>query len=171
MKQPPWLTPDEQEAWRSFIRLQDKLVGRLARGLQTESKLSAADYTVLVNLTDAPEGRLRFLDLAKTVEWEKSRMSHHIARMTKRGLVTREECTADGRGAFVVITQAGRIAISTAAPRHVQAVRRLFIDPLTPEELTTFAQLSKRLLEQLENDSPQEVGFAPHTQEDRGIDC
>ncbi|MFD8008125.1 MarR family winged helix-turn-helix transcriptional regulator [Streptomyces mirabilis] len=171
MKQPHWLTPDEQEAWRSFIRLQDKLIGRLARGLQTESKLSAADYTVLVNLTDAPAGRLRFLDLAKTVEWEKSRMSHHIARMTKRGLVTREECADDGRGAFVVITQTGRDAITTAAPLHVRAVRRLFIDPLTPEELITFAQLSKRLLEQLENGSSPEDGFTPRTQKDRDIDC
>jgi DNA-binding MarR family transcriptional regulator len=147
--EPQWLTPAEQDAWRSFVRLHDQLIGRLSRCLQAESNLSAADYGVLVNLTEVPEGRLRFLDLASAVEWEKSRMSHHIARMAKRGLVVREECAEDGRGAFVVITQAGRDAIAAAAPRHVEAVRRLFIDPLSEDELSTFAQLSKRLLERL----------------------
>ncbi len=146
---PRWLTPTEQEAWRSFIRLHDQLVGRLSRELQTESNLSAADYGVLVNLTDVPDGRLRFLDLTNAVEWEKSRMSHHIARMAKRGLVVREECAEDGRGTFVAITPAGREAIAAAAPRHVEAVRRLFIEPLTEDELNTFTQLTKRLLDQM----------------------
>lgn len=148
-EEPRWLTAAEQDAWRSFVRLHDQLIGRLSRHLQTEASLSAADYAVLANLTDVPDGRLRFLDLTSAVEWEKSRMSHHIARMIKRGLVVREECAEDGRGAFVVITQAGRDAIAAAAPRHVEAVRRLFVDPLTPEELSTFTQLSKRLLERL----------------------
>src|SRR5258708_3735074 len=148
-EEPRWLTAAEQDAWRSFVRLHDQLIGRLSRHLQTEASLSAADYAVLATLTDVPDGRLRFLDLTSAVEWEKSRMSHHIARMIKRGLVVREECAEDGRGAFVVITQAGRDAIAAAAPRHVEAVRRLFVDPLTPEELSTFTQLSKRLLERL----------------------
>ncbi|MER6961952.1 MULTISPECIES: MarR family transcriptional regulator [unclassified Streptomyces] len=154
MKEPHWLTAAEQDAWRSFVRLQDKLIGRLSRALQAESNLSAADYAVLVELTEVPEGRLRFLDLAKAIEWEKSRMSHHIARMAKRGLVAREECTEDGRGAFVSVTPAGRAAIASAAPRHAGAVRRLFVEPFTPEELSAFAELSKRLLAQLEGDEP-----------------
>ena len=148
-EEPRWLTAAEQNAWRSFVRLHDQLMGRLSQHLQAESNLSAADYAVLVNLTDIPDGRLRFLDLANAVEWEKSRMSHHITRMVKRGLVVREECAEDGRGAFVVVTEAGREAIAAAAPRHVEAVRRMFIDPLTEEELGTFAQLAKRLLERL----------------------
>ncbi|MEV0226705.1 MarR family transcriptional regulator [Streptomyces sp. NPDC050704] len=149
-----WLTETEQHAWRSFVRLQDKLVGRLGREVQAESGLSVPDYGVLVHLTEVPEGRLRILELARAMEWEKSRMSHHIGRMAKRGLVVREECIDDGRGAFVVVTPAGREAIATAAPHHVEAVRRLFIDPLSPAELAVFAQISNRILEQLEKDRP-----------------
>src|SRR5262245_29855360 len=108
---PRWLTPTEQRAWRSFIEMHLKLNGRLSRRLQAESGLSAADYAVLVALTDAPDGRLRFLELANAVEWEKSRMSHHVTRMAKRGLVARDDCAEDGRGAFMVITPAGREAI------------------------------------------------------------
>src|ERR671914_2558851 len=106
-----WLSPAEQHAWRSFIRLHQKLSARLGRDLQAHSKLSGADYEILVALTDTPDGRQRFLDLARTVEWERSRLSHQIARMAKRGLVAREECAEDGRGAFVAITPAGRETI------------------------------------------------------------
>lgn len=152
-RKPQWLTPAEQEAWRSFIRMQERLGGRLSRSLQGEWKLSAADYKVLVNLTEAPDGRMRSVDLARSVEWEKSRTSHQISRMAKRGLVAREECAEDGRGAFAVITPAGRKAMAAAAPRHVQAVRRLFVDALAPEELHTVARLADRIVERLEADS------------------
>lgn len=147
---PRWLTETEQHAWRSFVRMQDKLNGRLAREVQAENGLSAADYGVLVHLTEVPEGRLRVLELAEAVEWEKSRMSHHINRMAKRGLVVREECPSDGRVAFVVVTPAGREALKAAAPRHVEAVRRMFIDPLSPAELAILAQISNRITEGLE---------------------
>ncbi len=80
-------------------------------------------------------------------------MSHQISRMAKRGLVVRECCAEDGRGAFVVITQAGRQVIAEATPRHVELVRRLFIEPLTPEELRTFASVADRVVEHLEKQS------------------
>ncbi|MEU2623134.1 MarR family transcriptional regulator [Streptomyces sp. NPDC007157] len=147
-----WLTADEQHAWRGFLRLNDRLRGRLSRLMQAESNVSAADFGVLVELTDTPDGRRRILDLARALEWEKSRVSHHIARMVKRGLVVRDECAEDGRGAFVVITEEGRAAIEAAAPRHVEAVRELFLDHVTPAELRMLAQLSDRVVEKLEED-------------------
>jgi DNA-binding MarR family transcriptional regulator len=146
------LSEPERHAWRTFVRMQVKLVGRLGREVQAESGLSIADYGALVHLTEVPDGRLRVLELARGVEWEKSRMSHHINRMAKRGLVTREDCPTDARVSFVAVTPAGREALATAALRHVEAVRRLFIDPLTPAELATLAQISHRVLEGLEQD-------------------
>ncbi|MEV0174510.1 MarR family transcriptional regulator [Streptomyces sp. NPDC050803] len=147
-----WLTPDEQRAWRGFVRLHERLGGRLGRLLQSQSNVSAADFAVLVHLTDTPEGRQRYQDLARALEWEKSRMSHHIARMAGRGLVVREECPEDGRGAFVVITDAGREAIEAAAPRHVEAVRELFIDHVTPSELRVLAEISERIIAKMDED-------------------
>ncbi len=94
---PRWLTPEQQAAWDSFIRMQEKLIGRLSRRVQADSHMSAADYLVLAKLTEAG-GRMRLTDLAKLLEWEKSRMSHQVGRMTKRGLVAKEECADDGRG-------------------------------------------------------------------------
>ncbi|WP_129664989.1 MarR family winged helix-turn-helix transcriptional regulator [Phytoactinopolyspora endophytica] len=150
---PAWLSPAEQHAWRAFIRLHQKLWATLERDLKAR-KLSGADFQILVALTDTSDGRQRFQDLANTIEWEQSRLSHQIARMIKRGLVARDECTEDGRGAFVAITPAGRKAIEAAAPHHVAMVRRLFIDALSPDELDTLARLSNRVLEQLDNVPP-----------------
>lgn len=111
--------------------------------------MSPSDYIVLAKLTEAGE-RMRFMDLVKLVEWEKSRMSHQITRMAKRGLVAKEECPDDGRGAFIVATPAGHRAIEDAAPTHVAHVRRLFIEALTQEELDTLARISKRVLTHME---------------------
>lgn len=147
-----WLSPREQQAWRSFIRLHQKLTARLGRDLQAHSNLSGADYEILVALTDTPDGRQRFQDLAAAVEWERSRLSHQIARMIKRGLVRREECAEDGRGAFVVITPTGRKTIEAAAPKHVATVRRLVIDALSRDELAALELISNRILEQLDDE-------------------
>ncbi|MER5555141.1 MarR family transcriptional regulator [Streptomyces sp. NPDC002793] len=147
--QPHWLDPEQKAAWGSFIRMQETLIGRLSRSLQVDSGMSAADYAVLVSLTERGDGRMRLLDLAKLVEWEKSRMSHQVTRMAKRGLVAREECPDDGRGAFIVATPAGCKAIEEAAPTHVEHVRRLFIDALTPNQLSALGRISEHVLEHM----------------------
>ena len=146
---PRWLTPEQQAAWDGFIRMQEKLIGRLSRHVQADSSMSAADFIVLAKLTEAG-GRMRFMDLTKLVEWEKSRMSHQVGRMAKRGLVAKEECPDDGRGSFIVATPAGREAIKEAAPLHVEHVRRLFIDALTQEELDALARIANRVLAHME---------------------
>lgn len=142
----PWFDDDQQRIWRAFMRLNRDLDAALARDLQSHSELSVADFEVLVNLTDVPDGRLRPSDLAASMQWDRSRLSHHVKRMEARGLVTREGCPEDGRGAFVGITPAGRQAIETAAPDHVRAVRRLVVDALTPEELEQLGALADKLL-------------------------
>ncbi|MFE9676902.1 MarR family winged helix-turn-helix transcriptional regulator [Streptomyces sp. NPDC006259] len=153
-EKPHWLAPKEQHAWRSFVGVHQKLLSRIERELQATANLSSADYAVLVALTGTPDGRLRFQALLRAVEWSQSRASHHIARMAKRGLVTREDCPDDGRGVYVVVTPAGRQAIEAAAPHHVATVRSVVIDPLTTEELDTLAHLCQRMLHQMEQRSP-----------------
>lgn len=138
----PWLTDGEQQAWRAFVRMQMRLNAHLSSRMQVASGLSMADYEVLVHLSEAPEGRLRVFELGRGVEWEKSRLSHHLRRMAGRGLIEREGCESDGRGAFIVLTAAGRLAIEGAAPLHVADVRRLVIDALTPAQLVSLREIS-----------------------------
>jgi DNA-binding MarR family transcriptional regulator len=131
----PWLSGPQQEAWRHWIALGSSLPAALNRQLQDGSGLSYSDYDVLVALTEAPEGRLRVGDLGTSIGWERSRVSHHVRRMEGRDLVGREECEDDGRGAWVVVTPAGRAAIGRAAPGHARLVRELVFDDLTDAEL------------------------------------
>jgi DNA-binding MarR family transcriptional regulator len=144
-----WLTEDEQRAWRGLVQMTSRLDSRLNRELQQTSGLSLADYDVLVLLTEAPDGRLRVFELAEELQWEQSRLSHHLARMQRRGLVSREECTTDRRGAFVVLTDAGRDAIEKAAPGHVALVRQLVFDGLSAEQVATLESFVRRVLSRL----------------------
>ena len=149
-----WLTPDEQRAWRGLQRMTSQLQARLNRELQEHSGLSLADYDVLVRLTDAPGGRLRVYEMVQDLQWEQSRLSHHVARMQRRGLVAREECTTDRRGAFILLTATGRRAIEQAAPAHVETVRRLVFDELPAESVTALEFLNAHVLARLNESTP-----------------
>jgi DNA-binding MarR family transcriptional regulator len=150
MTETRWLDESQQQAWRGYLRMQSQLSARLNRQLQGDSDLSLADFDVLVALTDQPEDRLRVSELARVLQWEKSRLSHHVGRMERRGLVLRAECADDGRGAFVALTPEGRRAIEAAAPPHVEAVRRLVFDDLTPDQVATMDAIARKVLARLE---------------------
>lgn len=141
-----WLTEREERAWRGLQFMQMFLERELAHQLAAESGLSYPDYVVLVALTDRPDGRMRLFELGESLGWEKSRLSHHVARMATRGLVTKEPCDDDRRGAFVVITARGRSEIVAAAPGHLAAVRRLFIDRLTPRQIDAMTEIAETVL-------------------------
>jgi DNA-binding MarR family transcriptional regulator len=146
----PWLSDDEQRVWRTWLRAHVLVDAVVSAQLDCDSGLSGSDYAVLVNLSEAPDGRLRGKELACALQWEKSRLSHHLSRMERRGLVERVECPTDGRGAFVVITAEGRLRIEAAAPLHVAEVRRRFIDALGPAHLAALGAAVERLVSSLE---------------------
>jgi DNA-binding MarR family transcriptional regulator len=149
-----WLTKREERAWRALQFMQLRLEGELARQLASDSGLSYPDYVVLVALTDRADGRLRLFELGEVLGWEKSRASHHVARMVDRGLVRKEKCDSDRRGSYVVVTARGRREIAAAAPGHVAAVRRLFVDRLTTAQLDALADIAETVLAGLDVDEP-----------------
>jgi DNA-binding MarR family transcriptional regulator len=144
-----WLDEREQRAWRALMVMQDGLSEFLERRLRTRCGLSQADYGVLAHLSEAPEGRLRPFELGRLLRWEKSRLSQHLGRMEKRGLVTREPCATDQRGAVVILTDRGRVLVEAAAPQHVGDVREVFVDHLSPDELETLATIGATVRERL----------------------
>ncbi|RZT86804.1 MarR family transcriptional regulator [Pseudonocardia sediminis] len=155
MTETRWLDDDERRAWRGYLSMQAKVTARLHRQLQADSGLSLADFDVLVQLTDrardpGEQPRARVLELAESLQWEKSRLSHHLSRMQRRGLVAREDCPDDGRGAFIVLTDDGRRAIERAAPRHVETVREVVLDRLTAEEVRVLGDIAERVLDGLD---------------------
>ena len=148
-----WLTEREERSWRALQFMQMRLEAEIVRQLATDSGLSYPDYLVLIALTDHPQGRVRPFELGRVLGWEKSRLSHQVARMAERGLVKKERCDSDRRGAYVAVTRKGRKEIGAAAPSHVATVRRLFVDVLTPEQLDVVADAAEAVLAELDRQS------------------
>ena len=144
-----WLDARQAQVWRAYLELNQELYGALEAALICDAGLSGADYAVLVPLSAAPNGLLRARELAREIGWDRSRLSHHVSRMEKRGLVARQECLEDGRGLMVRLTHAGRAAIEGAAPAHAETTRRYFFDLLSNDELETLAAVFNRLLDNL----------------------
>lgn len=143
-----WLTADEQDAWRAFIRLAKMIMRQLDRDLHPYG-LSTNDYEILAELSEAPGRQLRMTDLADRTAQSRSRLSHQVSRMEDKGLVRREECAGDKRGTFAVVTARGMTVIERVAPSHVASVRRHFIDHLSPDQLETLSASLTPLLTRL----------------------
>lgn len=145
-----WLDVREQKAWRAYLDMNARLSARLNREMQEGSGLSIADFSVLVELSEHVDARMRVLELARALRWEKSRLSHQLTRMQQRGLVERSDCDEDRRGAFVVLTGSGRDAVETAAPRHVESVRRYVFDELTADQVDVLAAIAHAVMDRLD---------------------
>jgi DNA-binding MarR family transcriptional regulator len=139
--EPAWLSDREQRAWMGYRRMRTLLDLQLARDLNRDSGLSEPDYDVLSTLSEVDDSRWRAGDLAERLSWSTSRLTHHVNRMQARGLVAREGCADDGRGAVICLTSDGWATLRAAAPRHVRSVREHFIDLLTEEQIDVLAAI------------------------------
>jgi DNA-binding MarR family transcriptional regulator len=144
-----WLTAPQERAWRRYRRMRALLDLELARDLHRDSGLSEADYDVLSTLSEQPEGRWRARDLAARLLWSTSRLAHHVGRMEQRGLVARQPCEDDARGALISLTKQGLATLEAAAPPHVASVRRHMIDLLTAEEVAVLDTIAGKVIAHL----------------------
>jgi DNA-binding MarR family transcriptional regulator len=144
-----WLTEEEQQIWRRYLTMTSRLQTAMNRQLQQDCELSLSDYDVLVALSE--RGPQRINELGEVLGWEQSRLSHQLRRMRGRGLVERHGSGDDRRGATVELTDAGRAALDTAAPGHVELVRSLVFDGLSGAQLRAFGSAIESVLARLTN--------------------
>ena len=143
------LEEHQRRLWKAYRDLYQELSSALEAQLLRDAGLSGSEYAVLVPLSHTPDGVLRARELAAELGWDRSRLSHLIRRMEKRGLVAREDCSEDARGSMVRLSEAGRAAVEGVAPEHAEAIRRYFFNPLSSDELETLAVVCDRLLDNL----------------------
>ena len=141
-----WLDDEQQQAWRAFLGAVEHLQSALDAQLQSEAGMPHAYYELLVRLSEAPERRLRMSALAQAAGSSRSRLSHAISQLERRGWVLREPCPGDRRGALAVLTDEGFAALKAAAPGHVEAVRALLVDRLTPAQLRQLRSISEAIM-------------------------
>jgi DNA-binding MarR family transcriptional regulator len=140
-----WLDEEQQRSWRAFLEAVQVLQRGIDAQLQDDAGMPHAYYELLVRLSEAPERRLRMSALAEAATSSRSRLSHAVAQLEQRGWVRREACAEDRRGQVAVLTDEGFAALAAAAPGHVQAVRRLLVDRLTPDQLRQLRAIAEAI--------------------------
>lgn len=139
------MTVGELAIWRSLVDTTTELRKILSAELLRESGLSPADYQVLLALSEADGRRSRSSRLAADMDWERSRLSHHLGRMERRGLISRDDCPTDNRGAEISLTEEGAESFRRATAPHAKAIKRHFADALTPEQFEALADILRAL--------------------------
>jgi DNA-binding MarR family transcriptional regulator len=145
----PVLTEEQQETWFAYMRVLLRITYEMNSQLQRDSDLSMPDFDVLNALADSPDGRLQLTALATRLGWERSRLSHHLQRMSDRGLVQRTPSATDGRATDALLTDAGRAAVQAAAGPHAVFVRTMFFDGLDPALLAPLRTALEQVHEQV----------------------
>jgi DNA-binding MarR family transcriptional regulator len=146
------MTSRELRIWRALLDTTADLRRILGAQLQ-ESNLSPADYSVLLTLSEAAGREVRSTQLAAMMEWERSRLSHHLGRMERRGLIRRDECPTDSRGALVSLTEDGADVFRRASSPHLRAIKRHFADALTPAQFDALAEILDAVRRHLDRES------------------
>ena len=144
-----WLDDEEQRTWRSFVAASRLFWDRVERQLQQCAGIPHAYYEILVRLSEAPDRTLRMSELASTSLSSRSRLSHAVARMEESGWIRRLPFAGDRRGALAQLTDEGMARLAAAAPSHVQEVRSLLFDALTPEQVGQLREISDALTARL----------------------
>jgi DNA-binding MarR family transcriptional regulator len=157
------MTVGELATWRALVDTTAELRSILGAALLQESSLSPADYQVLLALREADGTRLRSSELAASIDWERSRLSHHLGRMERRGLIRRDDCPTDSRGAEVSLTQDGAEAFRQSTAPHLRAIKKHFADALTLEQFAALADVLQALQNQLHPESTTTSAAEPRS--------
>jgi len=135
-----WLTPEQQLSWRSYLLGAARHTEVLSRELDEDAGLSLSEYEILVRLSEAPEHTARMSELATSLVHSRSRLTHTVSRLERRGLVERRTCASDGRGVNATMTPEGYALLVAAAPGHVRAVRENLVDVLSEAQLRALGE-------------------------------
>jgi DNA-binding MarR family transcriptional regulator len=148
--EPRWLDDDERAAWLRLVAVAELLPAALDAQLRRDAGLTHFEYFVLAMLSEAPERTLRMTSLAQRTNATLPRLSHVVRRLEERGLVERFPCPEDGRATNARLTDQGWATVVGAAPGHVEAVRRLVLDPLSPTQVAQLRGIGDAMLSVLD---------------------
>jgi DNA-binding MarR family transcriptional regulator len=142
-------TDERLESWRTFLRAHARVIRELERELVVEQDLALTDYDVLVQLSAAPDRRLRMSELADALLLSRSGATRLVDRLVAEGLVERVSCEDDRRGQWAALTERGLERLRRAAPTHVRGIEEHFLDRLSADDLRSL----RRMLEPIVTDA------------------
>ena len=150
------LTPTEEALWRAVMRLMLTLHRALDDDLLRARGMTANEYTVLMNLSEAPNRELRITELADAAALSVSRMSRLIDDLQSRNLVSKRRSEDDGRGNVASLTRQGVARLEAAYPDHLASARRLVLDHVDRGDLARVARALEVVANQLDERAARE---------------
>ncbi|MDF1594623.1 MAG: MarR family transcriptional regulator [Acidimicrobiia bacterium] len=138
------IKPDEFRLWRAFLAAQVAIVTGIESELGGLTDVSLGDLEVLASINESG-GRMRMAELAHSISASRSGLTRRVDRLKSQGLVERASVPSDKRGAYAVITSAGRRHLEDVMPGYQSLVARRFLSVLESEERETLLRLLERL--------------------------
>ena len=133
------------EPWRAFLQAHARVTRRLDEELRAEHDLSLAEYDTLITIAWSPGRRVRMRTLADSILLSKSGVTRLIDRLVADGLVERDTCLTDARGAEAVLTSAGLDRLRSASRTHLRGIADHFLDVVDPEDLPVVERAMARV--------------------------
>ena len=156
---PRWLDEDERQAWLALAGVVTLLPTALDSQLMRDSGMSSFEYLVMAGLSEQPDRTLQLKQLSIFANGSLSRLSHVITRLEKRGWLVRRQDPSSGRIKLATLTDEGYRQVTKAAPAHVEEVRRLVFDALTPEQVHALTEIASAIGAVLGAPSPTNLPF------------
>jgi DNA-binding MarR family transcriptional regulator len=132
-------------AWTRLLRAHAATTRLLSVELQDEHGLTINDYEALLRLSRAEDGRMKRVDLARSLVLTPSGVTRLLEGLEDAGLVKRAACATDRRVTYAELTNAGRKRLEAASRSHVASVRTLLEEHLADDEIDTVAEILGKL--------------------------
>lgn len=144
---PGELRREPHAAWRLLLTVHAVLTREVDQALRSAGQLSFEAYDVLITLSEAPAGKMRMSDLAGATLLSHSGISRSVARLVGQGLLRREQCEADGRVFYAILTDDGRQALHEAWPHYREVIERQFVRYCNDRTAAGLNRLFARILQ------------------------
>ena len=148
-----WLDAEEQSAWLRLAGVMLKLAPALDSQLQRDSELTHFGYLCLAMLSESEDRMLPMSRLAAITNSSLSRLSHVVTKLESRGLVRRTPSPESRRVTLVNLTEEGWKVLEAAAPGHVETVRELIFDGLSPVDVAALERVAGHIVERIDASS------------------
>lgn len=149
------IDPQQLEAYFALIEVSGLLRHAVERQLRDAGGLSYVQFQLLATLGDRADGRMRMTDLADGVVYSRSGLTYQVDLLERAGLVARAAVEDDERSVAVAITEAGRARLADVFPGHLEALHRLLLDPLSPADVQSLADVLGRVREHMRRLPPR----------------
>lgn len=135
------VSPEEMRAWAALLETTAIVQHAADRRLRSAVGLPAAQFEILARILDGPEEGLRMTEIADRLVVSPSGLTYQVTQLVERGLLERGASATDDRVVLARITDAGRAVVAQGVPQYVDVVTTMLLDHLSPDDLTTLADI------------------------------